>query len=141
MDALAMMGFEKLSCLMQKRAEGLATPEEKIVAMWRAYWDFAFAEKEYYQLMYGVEVNCCQFNNKGHDFPLPAELIWDQIEATRWAQGKSEGDICKIYYTYWSVVHGLVSINLVQAGSANISAEISQDVFTNAVNAITQSMK
>ncbi|GAA4454057.1 TetR/AcrR family transcriptional regulator [Rurimicrobium arvi] len=141
MEALAMMGFKKLALLMQERSQNLDTPEEKILAMWHAYWDFAFAEKEYYQLMYGVQVNCCQFDNKGTDFELPAELIWDQIEASAWAKTKTEEDICKIYYTYWSVAHGLVSINLAKAGDINISEQISQEVFNNAMNAITNSMK
>ncbi|WP_447642897.1 TetR/AcrR family transcriptional regulator [Paracnuella aquatica] len=138
-EALTMIGFRKLSQLMQEKAAPLRTPEEKIVAMWRAYWDFAFEEEEFYQLMYGVEINCCQFDNKSTDFTLPAELIWDVIETFPWAKGKSEADICKIYYTYWSVVHGLVSINLVQEGS--IPEQISLDVFNNAINAITNSIK
>lgn len=139
MTALTRIGHEKLSKLMQKKVEGLATPEEKIMAMWRAYWDFAFEDKEFYQLMYGVEVNCCQFDNNGVDFELPAELIWDVIEEFPGIKGKSEDEICKVYYTYWSVVHGLISINLVKEGA--ILDQINTDVFNNAINAISNSIK
>ncbi|MFT4203337.1 MAG: TetR/AcrR family transcriptional regulator [Chitinophagaceae bacterium] len=139
MEELTMMGFRKLSNLMQENSKNIQAPDEKIVAMWQTYWDFAFAEKEFYQLMYGVEINCCQFDNKGADFVLPAELIWDVLETFPWANGKTEQEICRIYYTYWSVVHGLVSINLVQP--ASIPEQISVDVFNNAVQAITNSIK
>ncbi|PZP49640.1 MAG: TetR family transcriptional regulator [Pseudopedobacter saltans] len=139
MTALTRIGHEKLSKLMQEKAADLATPEEKIMAMWRAYWDFAFKDKEFYQLMYGVEVSCCQFEKNGADFELPAELIWDVIEEFPGAKGKTEEEICKIYYTYWSVVHGLISINLVQEGT--ILDQINSDVFNNAINAISNSIK
>ncbi|QES91031.1 TetR/AcrR family transcriptional regulator [Rhizosphaericola mali] len=139
MVALTRMGHQKLSCLMKEKSKGLITPEEKIMAMWRAYWDFAFQDKEFYQLMYGVEVNCCQFDNNGVDFELPAELIWDVIEEFPGMKGKSEDEICKIYYTYWSVVHGLISINLVREGA--ILDQINSDVFNNAINAISNSIK
>lgn len=138
LEELTALGFRKLSIAMKKAAEPCETPEEKIAVMWKSYWDFAFKEKEFYQLMYGVEVNCCQFDNKGADFELPAELIWDVIETLPWAKGKTEDDICKVYYTYWSVVHGLISINLVKAGT--IPDRISMDVFNNAINAITNSL-
>ncbi|HEY0298419.1 MAG TPA: TetR/AcrR family transcriptional regulator [Arachidicoccus sp.] len=139
LEELTLMGYRKLSLLIQERVVGCNTPEEKITAMWRAYWDFAFAEKEFYQLMFGVEVNCCQFNQKGHDFELPAELIWDVIETFPGVKGKEESDICKIYYTYWSVVHGLVSINLVKPDA--VPDAISQEVFDNAIHAITNSIQ
>lgn len=139
MTALTRLGHQKLSNLMQEKSAGLKTPEEKIMAMWRAYWDFAFQDKEFYQLMYGVEVSCCQFEDKGADFELPAELIWDVIEEFPGVKGKSEEEICKIYYTYWSVVHGLISINLVREGA--ILDKINSDVFNNAINAISNSIK
>lgn len=139
LDELAAMGFRKLSYAMKEAAQSKDTPEDKITAMWKAYWDFAFAEKEFYSLMYGVQVNCCQFDHKGAKFELPAELVWDVLETFPWAKGKNEEDICKIYYTYWSVVHGLVSINLVKASS--IPDQISLDVFDNAIRAITNSLK
>ena len=139
MTSLTRLGHQKLSNLMQEKSAGLKTPEEKIMAMWRAYWDFAFQDKEFYQLMYGVEVSCCQFEDKDADFELPAELIWDVIEEFPGVKGKSEEEICKIYYTYWSVVHGLISINLVREGA--ILDEVNSDVFNNAINAISNSIK
>lgn len=139
MVALTGIGYHKLSALMKEKSAGLTKPDEKIMAMWRAYWDFAFQDKEFYQLMYGVEVNCCQWEHKGADFELPAELIWNVIEEFPSMKGKKEEDICKIYYTYWSVVHGLISINLVKEGA--ILDQINSDVFNNAINAISNSIK
>lgn len=139
MTELTRIGHRKLSILMQERSAGLKSPEEKIMAMWRAYWEFAFQEKEFYQLMYGVEVSCCQCEETDADFELPSRLIWNVIGEFPGVKGKSEDEICKIYYTYWSVVHGLISINLVQSG--NVLSRINNDVFNNAINAISNSVK
>src|ERR1700710_2271715 len=52
-------------------------PAKQLEAMWMAYWNFAFAEKELYQLMYGVETSCCEMAKKMPESELPMDLIWD----------------------------------------------------------------
>src|SRR6201990_3090669 len=37
-------------------------PAKQLEAMWLAYWNFAFANKELYQGMFGVDVNCCELS-------------------------------------------------------------------------------
>src|SRR4051812_5375679 len=32
---------------------------KQLEAMWLAYWNFAFENKELYQVMFGVQMNCC----------------------------------------------------------------------------------
>src|SRR5687768_15381962 len=59
LEALSKQGFILLTRQMQEACDKVGTPEEKIEAAWMAYWNFAFAEKEYYQLMFGVSMNCC----------------------------------------------------------------------------------
>src|SRR5579871_4872104 len=56
---LTKKGYMMLSERMQTAAAKHPDPEGQIEAMWLAYWNFAFENKEYYQLMFGVEVNCC----------------------------------------------------------------------------------
>ena len=48
---------------MEEARSKYTDPAEQLEAMWLAYWNFAFAEKELYQVMYGVEVNCCALEN------------------------------------------------------------------------------
>lgn len=47
-------------------------------------------------------------------------------------------EICLRYYTFWSVVHGLISINLLSRGSSD---EINRQVLMNAITGIIRSMK
>src|SRR5689334_11452841 len=45
-------GFQLLAEALADAKKDKADPAEQIRAMGRAYWDFAFANKEYYQLMF-----------------------------------------------------------------------------------------
>ena len=91
----------------------------------------AFAEKELYQATYGVEVSCSAMKEgfaKAEQIPalfygVIRELIGD-IDAT-------EDIISTKYSTCWSVVHGLISINLINKGK---SQEINQLVLHEAIN-------
>ncbi len=113
------------------------TPAEQLEAMWMAYWNFAFAEKELYQLMFGVEMNCCVFENNYPNTENPADLIWDVIADLMADSNPSEDELCRRYYTFWSVVHGLISINLVRKGvSDDINRQILKDAIGGIINAI-----
>jgi hypothetical protein len=103
-------------------------------AMWMAYWNFAFAEKEFYQLMFGVEMSCCMSKKAlNSDFIKPADLVSEVIAELMKDKNPSGDEICKWYYTFWSVVHGLISINIVQQGTSD---KINQQILSNAITGI-----
>src|ERR1700749_1164314 len=63
LQELTRMGYVKLSGQMQEAKDKLTDPSEQLEAMWLAYWNFAFREKELYKVMFGVEMNCSSQNN------------------------------------------------------------------------------
>ena len=136
LEELNKKGYLYLGKEMEEAKGKHELPAEQLEAMWMAYWNFAFKKKELYQLMFGVQMNCCSMQ-KTPEAEVPARLITDAI--TRLMNGKpfSENEICRRYYTYWSVVHGLVSINLVNRGTSD---EINRQVLKDAISAITKSI-
>src|ERR1700754_1332165 len=76
---LTRKGFLILARDMKEAKEKHRLPAKQLEAMWLAYWNFAFAEKELYQVMFGVDVNCCELSEKMPESELPADLIWDVI--------------------------------------------------------------
>lgn len=134
LSELTKKGFTLLSLKMQDAKAKHRKPGKQLEAMWMAYWDFAFTEIELYQLMFGVEMNCCMDQvTLSDDVVKPADLIWDVIEELMKAKNPTEDEICKWYYTFWSVVHGLISINIVRQG---VSDDINQQVLSNALTGI-----
>src|ERR1700761_2566307 len=57
---LTTQGFRILSAKVREARARHEDPAEQLESMWMAYWDFAFEHQAYYQLMYGVDVDCCQ---------------------------------------------------------------------------------
>ena len=129
-------GFLQLRDEMEAAKNQHELPAAQLEAMWMAYWNFAFKNKELYQIMFGVSMNCCSAQ-KSPEVEAPGRLVSDVIEKLINAPNPSEDDVCRRYYTFWSVVHGLVSINLVNRG---VSDEINRQILKDTFAGITKSM-
>lgn len=129
-------GYLYLAKEMEEARDKHENPGEQLEAMWMAYWNFAFKKKELYQLMFGVQMNCCLLQ-KTKEAEAPAKLITDAIRQLMNGKPLSEDEVCKRYYTFWSVVHGLVSINLVNRGTSD---EMNKQVLKDAIGGIIRSI-
>jgi AcrR family transcriptional regulator len=113
-------------------------PAKQLEAMWEAYWNFAFANKELYQGMFGVTTNCsCEMVNNLPEADLPWDIITEVIGELMGITDMESEIICTKYYTLWSVVHGLVSINLLSRG---FSDEINRQVLKDAIGGIIRTI-
>jgi hypothetical protein len=81
--------------------------------MGRAYWDFAFENKEYYQLMYGLGIPTCAIAAKIPALKDLTEVIISSIVGMVEPGKKPTFDPWLKYQSFWSMLHGLVSINMV----------------------------
>ena len=139
LEELNRKGFILLTGKMQEASDKATSTEDKLEAVWMAYWNFAFAEKELYQLMFGVSMNCCS-QQKGPEIAGPTNLVNDLIsKLTQGVEGidEQESEICRWYYTYWSIVHGLISINLTNRGTSDrLNRRILQDTIRGITKAI-----
>ncbi|WP_113637320.1 TetR/AcrR family transcriptional regulator [Nubsella zeaxanthinifaciens] len=133
---LTRQGYISLGLKVKEARDSKTDPEEQLEAMWLAYWDFAFEEKEYYQLMYGVQVNCCEMYKTMPEAEYTTDLFYDAIEKLL-KEPISEDASCLKYYTFWSLIHGLVSINLVQKGAND---DINQQILRSAIKAIIKTI-
>lgn len=140
LQELTRQGYTLLFNRLKEAKDQHQGPAEQIEAMWMAYWDFAFAEKEYYQVMYGVEVNCCAVQKKLEEAAWTADIFWDAIVELTKHKHPTEDEICTWYYTYWSIVHGLVSISIVNIGARSTRGDINTIVLKNAITGITRSI-
>lgn len=114
---LTRKGFLILARDMEAAKEGHHLPAKQLEAMWLAYWNFAFAEKELYQVMFGVNTNCCELAKIIPESEVPYDLITEVIEKIM--NNPTESKVCTKYFTFWSIIHGLISINLVNRGRSD----------------------
>lgn len=130
---LTRKGYIILACDIRVARDKYDTPEDQLEAMWIAYWDFAFKHKEFYQLMYGVDMNCCELKKSMPEAELSDDLIYDVIEKLITIKKPTEDFVCRKYYTFWSIIHGLISINFVNKGR---NAEMNQRILKDAIRGI-----
>ena len=134
---LAGKGYLILAKRVREAKENETIPEKQIEAMWLTYWQFAFEEKELYQLMFGIGTQCCEMEKSFKCFDSHAVLISNVIKEIMHGKNPSEEMICRKYFTYWSIIHGLISINLVNKGNGE---ETNQQVLKDAIYGITRSL-
>ena len=106
-------GFQLLAEALAKAKTGKDKPADQIRAMGRAYWDFAFENKEYYQLMYGLGIPTCATAKMIPALTDLTEVIISSIVAMVEPGKKPTFDPWLKYQSFWSMLHGLVSINMV----------------------------
>jgi AcrR family transcriptional regulator len=135
---LTKKGYTMLSDRMRTAAAKHADPEGQIEALWLAYWNFAFENKEYYQLMFGVEVNCCLMDELLPTGTTPYDIAVEPIRKIMGIEDAEDEQVCTKYYTYWSIIHGLISINIVRKGTTD---EINRQILRDAITGITRSLK
>ena len=131
-------GHLQLAARLKKAKSLHQSPAKQLEAMWLEYWAFAFDEREYYQLMFGVEINCCEVAKKYPEEEMVGFIISEVIQELIDQSSNPQADVCKKFYTFWSVIHGLISINIVNKGqSEQFNQEILKDAITGIIKTIT----
>jgi AcrR family transcriptional regulator len=135
---LTRKGYLLLSKELREAKEKHEFAGEQLEAMWIAYWNFAFANKELYQVMFGVSTNCvCEKANKLAEAELPWELFSTAIGELMQITDLDSDIICTKYYTFWSIVHGLISINILGRDSSDdINRQVLRDAITGLIRSI-----
>lgn len=137
LQELTRQGYLLLTKEMKAASEKFTMPAEQLESMWLAYWHFAFAEKELYQVMFGVDVNCCELAEIMPESEGPALMVCKAIEALMAPKEPLEEEVCAIYYTFWSVIHGLISINIVRKATPDgINSQVLKTAITGIIRSI-----
>jgi AcrR family transcriptional regulator len=104
-------GFRMLAKKIEEAKKKNADPAEQLKLIAYAYWDFAFKFKEHYQLMYGLGMQGCEVEKCLPEKATFRMLVMDPIIKIIEKGKNPKADPCLKYYTFWSILHGLISIN------------------------------
>ncbi|MRX38568.1 TetR family transcriptional regulator [Flavobacterium sp. LC2016-23] len=137
LNELTGKGFIKLAKELQEAQDKFEKPEEQLEAMWMAYWDFAFTDTEMYQVMFGVQMNCCSQKCSAQERPY--KLFTSVIAEIMKDSNPSEEIIKQKYFTFFSVIHGLIAINIIN--KSDIMATINAQILKDAISGIIKSIQ
>ena len=105
-------GFKLLGDKLSEAKNKNINPVQQLEAITFAYWDFAFDNKEFYQLMYGLGMPTCESLNSVPELMAFIGVIHSTIEEIIKNGNNTGSDTWLKVHSFWSMIHGLVSINL-----------------------------
>ena len=108
-------GFQRLTDKLQKSRGLHVDASKQLEAMAQAYWDFAFEQKEFYQLMFGLGIPACDRVKKVSEIMSLTELFMTVIQDAINSGNNKSADKWLKFHTYWSILHGLVSIQMMDS--------------------------
>lgn len=125
-------GFQQLNTELEKAKAKAQGSEDQIKAIADAYWKFAFNNKEYYQLMYGVGIPPCETVKQIPELNLFTDTILETIKNLIAKSKNKDADPVMKLQSLWSMLHGLVSINMMnKANKKNMNEKILEDFILN----------
>ncbi|TPE44239.1 TetR/AcrR family transcriptional regulator [Pontibacter mangrovi] len=136
---LTKQGFQKLNQGLIKAKNKVETPEAQIEAMAYAYWKFAFDNAAYYQVMYGLGIPSCETVNQISELSTFSDLILQPIKELIAAGKHPDTDPFLKLHTFWSMLHGLISINMM--GTGENKRELNQLVLQDFIRGFVSGMK
>lgn len=132
-------GFQLLTESVVQQRNSQADPSHQLEAIAQGYWDFAFSHKEYYQLMFGLGIPPCEQVNQVAEMKQFSDVLISVIQAVISTSNQPEVDAFLKFHTYWSILHGLVSIQMIDRKA--IVNPWSQLVLKDAVDGYIKALK
>lgn len=135
---LTKQGFQVLNSELIKATKRSANPEKQIEALAYAYWEFAFDHKAYYQVMYGLGMPSCETVNQINELSAFTELVLQPIKRLIAASKNPSTDPLLKLHTFWSMLHGLISINMMgnDGGKEELNQLVLQDFIAGFISGI-----
>lgn len=137
LEEFVKQGFDMLSEVMLSTKTQYESATQQLTHMAIAYFEFAFAQREYYQMMFGLGMPSCERAHQINEIAKFSSILIGTIKELSNASAVSEVTKLK-FHTLWSILHGLSSINMV-----NMTAtpnEMQQRVLLDAVQGFIQNI-
>lgn len=106
------LGYALLAEKLKLAKAAHPDPAAQLEAMAYAYWDFAFGNKEYYQVMFGLGMPNCEQAKTMPELSEFSREIESSIQQIAENTHQEINTFLKVR-SFWSMIHGLVSINMV----------------------------
>jgi AcrR family transcriptional regulator len=130
-------GFRLLTQAITQQRDVQQDPSRQLEAIAQAYWNFAFDQKEYYQLMFGLGIPPCEQVNQVAEMKEFSDILISVIQEVIATSNQSQTDAFLKFHTYWSILHGLVSIQMIDRKAPNPWSQlVLKDAIGGFINAL-----
>ncbi len=112
LEEFVKLGFSMLNESTATAKTKSTSPEQQLTEIAIAYFEFAFAKREYYQMMFGLGMPSCERAKQISEIGDFGSLVVDTIQNIHPPLNDTETIRLK-FHTFWSILHGLTAINMV----------------------------
>lgn len=138
LNQFGMEGYRMLAKVLKTAKDKDPDPARQLQSMALAYWNFAQKNKEHYQLMFGVGMACCEGKMCGSEKKLYKDLMMEPIMVIISNKKNTDTNPCLKFHTFWSILHGLVSIRL--TGNSEVSNDLNKMVLEDAISGFIKNL-
>jgi AcrR family transcriptional regulator len=132
-------GFDLLTKKLQAAKKKSEKPGEQLKAIADSYWNFALKNKEYYQLMFGLGIEGCETEKCIMEAKEFRRLVQEPIEEILEQNKKKGVNSCLKYHTYWSIIHGLIAIKMLD--NPDVADELNKLVLDDAIDGFIKNLE
>lgn len=132
-------GFQLLNDSLSGVESRCQDPEAEIEALAEGYLDFGIHHRIHYELMYGLGMPSCETVMEIPELHAFTVILQQPITRMLRQAGRPESDPVTKMRAFWSMLHGLVSIHLMDFRTEDGSSrEILRDLVRNFIGGIRQ---
>jgi AcrR family transcriptional regulator len=135
---ISLNGFHQLHIELLKAQKKYESPEDQLTAIVDAYWKFAFKNKEYYQLMFGLGMQCSGKGMMKEEFSSFQDMLYESTLEIINKKGSNANNACHSSHALFSAVHGLISIMMMR--NADIPSTMNKTTLDETVSAFIKSL-
>lgn len=132
-------GFRQLTEQMQQYTHKDQTASQQLEAVGKAYWQFAFDNKAYYQLMFGMGIPACEKVKQVPEIQQFSNFLIAGIERVIANSNHPDTNSFLKFHTFWSILHGLVSIQMINRSET--PDELSQLILNDAIGGFIKALQ
>lgn len=137
LEEFVKLGFSMLNEVVANAKCNIDSAEQQLTEMALAYFEFAFAKREYYQMMFGLGMPSCERAKEITEIGEFASLIISSIKNIHPPLNDEEKVRLK-FHTLWSILHGLTAINMMNMTAT--PTEMQQLVLQDAVQGFIKNL-
>jgi len=135
---ISLSGFDLLHKQLEEAKNQYTNVDDRLKAIVDAYWNFAFKNKEYYQLMFGLGMQCSGKGQMKEEFSSFQNMIFNCTYDIIKERGSDPENACHMSHALFSAVHGLISIMMMRNG--DIPETMNKTTLDETVNSFIRSL-